>query len=225
MSPRAPDPRIRTKLIETAARLLAEEGPDALTTRRLAAEVGTSTMAVYTYFDGMEELRRAVRVEGFERLARFLDAIEPNEDAVTYVSALGGAYFVNALSNPHIYKQMFLDPPIEEKPEVGIQTLDRVVNAVAKAMEAGRFTQNDPLHVAKQCWSMTHGIVTITMAGLLTIDESIELLMDMGVNLFVGLGDEQASARRSTKTARDLLWQSMPLPANVRASESVTPAP
>ena len=42
--------------------------------RRIAGEVGTSTMAVYTYFAGMEELRREVAREGFRRLAAYLDA-------------------------------------------------------------------------------------------------------------------------------------------------------
>ncbi|MEU4325462.1 hypothetical protein [Nonomuraea dietziae] len=45
-----------------------------MTARRLAGEAGTSTMAVYTYFGGMEEVRGAVRQEGFARLAADLDA-------------------------------------------------------------------------------------------------------------------------------------------------------
>ncbi|MGH8570384.1 MAG: helix-turn-helix domain-containing protein, partial [Gammaproteobacteria bacterium] len=67
MSPRAADERVRLALIEAAARVLARDGPDALTTRRLASEVGTSTMALYTHFGGMDDLRRAVRLEWFER--------------------------------------------------------------------------------------------------------------------------------------------------------------
>ena len=203
MSPRSQDPRIRTRLLEAAARLLAEEGPDALTTRRLAAEVGTSTMAVYTYFDGMEELRRAVRAEGFERLARFLDAVEPSRDTVAYLSALGAAYFFNALSNPHMYKQMFLDPPLGDDPGVGLGTLERVAAGAGAAIEAGRFRKADPMEVAKQCWAMTHGIVTLQMAGLLTLDEAIDSLTEMGCNLFVGLGDDRSAARRSLARARD----------------------
>ena len=63
--PKTADPTVRVRLIEAAARILAEEGPGALTLRRVAAEVGTSTMAVYTHFGGMTELRRAVREQGF----------------------------------------------------------------------------------------------------------------------------------------------------------------
>ena len=150
MSPRPADPRIRAALVETAARLLADEGPGALTTRRLAAEVGTSTMAVYTYFTGMAELRHEVRVEGFARLARFLDAVEPSRDPVTYLASLGGAYFVNAIINPHMYRQMFLEPPLDDPREVGVYTLEHIVAAANAAMDAGRLRRDDAWKVGTQ---------------------------------------------------------------------------
>src|SRR5438477_232205 len=57
----APNSAVGPALIEAAARLIATEGASGLTLRRVAEEVGTSTMAVYTHFGGMPELRRAVR--------------------------------------------------------------------------------------------------------------------------------------------------------------------
>ena len=44
--PRSADPEVGAALVEAAARILAEEGPAALTTRRVATEARTSTMAV-----------------------------------------------------------------------------------------------------------------------------------------------------------------------------------
>src|SRR3954451_12412733 len=89
-------------LIDAAARLIASEGPSALTLRRVAAEVGTSTMAVYTAFGGMPELRRAVRYEGFARLARELDAVGTTRDPVADLWMLGRAYHENAIANPDL---------------------------------------------------------------------------------------------------------------------------
>src|SRR5687768_10488279 len=112
MSPKAADPKVRTSLIDAAARLLAEEGPHALTTRRLATEVGTSTMAVYTYFSGMDELRHAVRVEGFDRLAGYLERVAPDpDDPMVELRQLGAAYITNAFVNPHLYRFMFMEKP------------------------------------------------------------------------------------------------------------------
>ena len=67
MSPRQPDPRVRLQLVEAAAQLLATGGRDAVTARRVAAAVGTSTQAVYTHFGGMDELLAEIWREGFSR--------------------------------------------------------------------------------------------------------------------------------------------------------------
>jgi AcrR family transcriptional regulator len=201
MSPKAPDPRVRTALIDEAAKLLIEHGPDALTTRRLAAAVGTSTMAVYTYFRGMHDLRWAVAREGFDRLARYLEAIERTDDTVADLGALGGAYCRNAVVNPHLYRFMFLERPPGEKVEVGIETFERLVDGVARAIEAGRFKDGDPWELATQLWAATHGIITLHLSGLLTLEDAMRTLEDIALNLFVAFGDEREAASESMKKA------------------------
>lgn len=202
MSPKAPDPEVRSALIEAAARLLAEHGPDALTTRRLASEVGTSTMAVYTYFAGMEELRKEVAREGFRRLAAYLDAVPDSDDPVYDLSALGGAYFINALENYDLYRFMFLENP--EDDDVGEGTFERLVRAVQRAMDAKRFEAADPLSLATQLWVMAHGVVTLHKAGCLTIEEAIQTMSQMALNLFVGFGADEGSALASMAKAQEL---------------------
>src|SRR5687768_11101515 len=164
VTPRTADPQIRTALIDVAARLLVEEGPAALTTRRLATEVGTSTMAVYTHFAGMEQLRHELIAEGFRRLAARLDLVDATDDPVADVAVMGVAYFTNALSNPHLYRFMFSEP--REREEMGLGTFERLVQGVSRAIEAGRF-KGDATQLATQLWVTTHGIVTLELAGVL----------------------------------------------------------
>src|SRR3954468_5048474 len=102
VSPKPADPRVRSALIESAAQLLADHQP--LTIRRLAADVGTSTMAVYTHFGSMDDLRRGGCREGFARLAAHLAAVTPTSDPVADLGALGWAYCVNGLTNPNLYR-------------------------------------------------------------------------------------------------------------------------
>src|SRR5256885_199545 len=83
---------IHAALIEAAARLIANEGAAGLTLRRVADEVGTSTMAIYTHFGGMPELRRAVRLEGVARLADHLARVRESGDPVADLAVLGLAY-------------------------------------------------------------------------------------------------------------------------------------
>ena len=107
MCPRPLDPGTRTALIDIAARLISETGPAALSTRRLAAEAGTSTMAVYTYFGSMSALVREIVHEGFARLNRLFNLVEPSGDPVADLALLGRAYRHNAVSNSHVYSVMF----------------------------------------------------------------------------------------------------------------------
>src|SRR5947199_4222618 len=75
-----PAGELRTALLDAAAHLIAADGSARLTARRIAEEVGTSTMAIYTHFGGMPGLRQAVRREGFARLSARLAAVHPSDD-------------------------------------------------------------------------------------------------------------------------------------------------
>lgn len=195
MSPKPPDPAIRTALIDAAARVLVEEGPSALTTRRLATEVGTSTMAVYTYFRGMEDLKRELRLEGFARLAAFQEMTPQTDDVVADVIAQGLAYFSNAVANSHLYRFMFMEPVPEEGTEIGRQTFEGLVGAVARAVDAGRF-QGDPEAMATQLWASSHGVVSLALSGALTLEEAIQTARDIGANLMVAFGEDRETVVR-----------------------------
>ena len=73
-----------------------------VTLRALVKGTGASTMAVYTHVGGMPGLWRAVRQEGFTRLAVRLASVTRSQDPVFDLMALGGAYVANALANPHL---------------------------------------------------------------------------------------------------------------------------
>lgn len=173
------DPEIRKRLIEAAARIVKEEGSAALSTRRLAEEVGTSTMAVYTYFSGMGELQRAVRREGFDRLAQRLGEVTPSKDPLAEIAALGDAYVDVALSNPDLYRFMFMETPWEDDLATGIATFERVVQALERAKRAGRLSRGSPELVARECWVAVHGGVSLALVGMLKRDEAVRALDDL----------------------------------------------
>lgn len=211
MNPRVADQDVREELLETAARLLAHEGPTALTTRRLAAEMGTSTMVVYTHFGGMDGLRKAVRTEGFARLSCYFDSVSRTADPVADLSALGWAYCFNAMANPKLYRAVFLDSPIDEEEDaVGRAAVQRPIDTIARCIEAGRFDPAEPGSLAIQLWVASHGMITGLLAQLLTLDEVIEHFSAMGRNLFVGFGDDPEKARRSIEIAQSRMRSRVP---------------
>ena len=54
-------------MLHAAVGLLNEHGPDALQARKVAGAAGTSTMAVYTHFGGMQGLIAEVAEEGLRQ--------------------------------------------------------------------------------------------------------------------------------------------------------------
>ncbi|HEV2639937.1 MAG TPA: TetR/AcrR family transcriptional regulator [Actinocrinis sp.] len=206
VSPRQADPALAASLVEAAARLLAQEGPVALTTRRLAADVGSSTMAVYTHFGGMDDLVRAVVHEGFERLNGRMTAVGATDDPVADVAALGRAYRQNALDHRAIYTVMFGGSSLagfsltDDDRQYGRFTLEILVGGVLRCIEAGRFRQGDAQLIAHQMWIALHGLVTLELGGYLTEPYSADACFEAQVcGLMVGAGDSVEAATRSVQ--------------------------
>jgi AcrR family transcriptional regulator len=210
VSPRIADPELRARLIESAARILAEQGPLALSTRRLAAAVGTSTMAVYTHFGGMDDLVRTMVHEGFERLSERMNAVQPSADPVADVAALGAAYRANAQEHQHLYAVMFGGSNLggfaltDDDRQFGRYTLGNLVGAVTRCMEQGRFRPGDPYLVAHQMWIALHGLVTLELGGYLVEPYDADTCFESQVRgLMVGAGDEAETAANSVEAARE----------------------
>lgn len=217
MSPRRLDPNQRTALIDVAAGLISREGPAALTTRRLAAEAGTSTMAVYTYFGSMKELIRETVREGFERLARLFGRVELTDDPVADLAVLGRAYRYNALSNPHLYSVMFGGyglagfVPTEDDRQYGRYTLSRLIECTVRCVMAGRFRQDDPVLIAYQMWLAVHGTITLELGLYLDKpydgDRCFEAQL---VSLMTGAGDSLDPATASVTHSAERLTGLVP---------------
>jgi AcrR family transcriptional regulator len=210
MSPRRRDPKHRAGLVEIGARLLAQEGPQALSTRRLAAEAGTSTMAVYTYFGGMSELVRSMVHEGYARLNKYLGSVAKTADPVGDLANLGRAYRHNAQVNQHLYAVMLGGSSLggfeltAEDRQHGRYTLAAVVAAVERCMEAGRFREGDAVLVAHQMWSAMHGLVTLELGGYLIEPYTADICYEAQlVGLMVGAGDSLEAATRSVEGSRE----------------------
>lgn len=196
MSPQRQEPENRAALIDIAAKLIAESGPGALTTRNLAAEAGRSTMAVYTYFGGMTGLVREIVDEGFGRLHRYFERVEPSGDPVADMALLGRAYRHNAVTNRHVFKVMFGGSSLagfaltEEDRQHGRYTLQSVRDCAQRCVAAGRFDRDDPMLIAHNMWFAVHGVVTLEIDAYLVPPYDADLCFESQlVNVMVGAGD------------------------------------
>ncbi len=216
MSGGATAPSVRDRLVAAAVRVLTEEGPAAVQARRVTREIDASTMALYHHVGGMPELLRAVADEGFRQLGERVAAVPESADPVTDLCRMALAYREAAHQNRHLYDLMFgLSGPGGRRADPGDApatvagsavaqgAYGHIVAAVARAMRADRIRADDPAGVAAQFWTVLHGFVTLELAGQLRhVEDSLtEVLLPLGTNLLVGLGDTADRARRSARAA------------------------
>lgn len=71
-----------TRVLDTADRLLADEGAAALTTTRIAEEAGISVGSLYQWFGDKEAVIEALAVRYAEDFAHVLDDLAATEDVV-----------------------------------------------------------------------------------------------------------------------------------------------
>lgn len=154
MSPKPRATEVKDRLVDAAIRLLDDGGPEALQARKLAAEVGVSTMAVYTHFGGMAALVDEVARVGFLRLSAWLGAVTATDDPVADIFSLARTYRQAVAEQPQLFAVTFgqsapggkratlSDLTTEEGREAaqeGLEAFEHIVRATERAIEAGRF--------------------------------------------------------------------------------------
>jgi AcrR family transcriptional regulator len=206
---------LRSTLIDAAIKMLAEEGPSAVQVRSIAKAAGVSTMAVYSTFGGMPDLLRAVADQGFRTLAAAFDETPKTGDPVTDIFRQALIYREVARQNPHLYDLMFglstrgsyraieHEPNSNQHSAAYLLAYDRLVNAAGLLVKAKRVRKDDPAVIAAQLWSFVHGFIILELTGHMTqFDDSVEkVLVPLGLNMVIGLGDEPKRAEKSILAA------------------------
>jgi AcrR family transcriptional regulator len=169
---------LAVRLVDEAGRILSAEGAGALTLRRLATASGTSTMAVYTLFGDKQGLLAAMYREGFRRLGTAMtEATAGVDDPLHALAVLGITYRRAALDNPHLYDLMFGRPepsfvPDPEAQAVADAAYRPLVEAVQRCLDAGALLPGDAERIALFLWAVSHGMVSLELAGHLPGDEA-----------------------------------------------------
>jgi AcrR family transcriptional regulator len=174
------EPDVRRRLVEVAAHLVRDQGPSALSARKLAAATGTSTMAVYTHFGGMPGLVRAMVAEGFERLFARVAEVPVTDDPLADLRGAAAAYRAHALADPDLYAVMFGAATLgeyrlhQDDRALGLDAFAQIVGFMARGMAAGVLRDGDPAAVAAQWWTALHGFVMLELSRFIDIVEDAE---------------------------------------------------
>ncbi len=158
-------------LLEAAHRLLAEQGSEALTVRRIATEAGMSTMNVYSRFGGKDGVVDELYRDGFDRLFAAINSVPATDDFPTDLMAMAHAYRQFALDHPTYYKVMFRSAihdftPSDEATEVALAGLEVFVQRIRAGQERGVVRSDDSYpatEIAAWLWASCHGLVSLEL--------------------------------------------------------------
>jgi AcrR family transcriptional regulator len=158
----------RREILDVASGLLMREGPRALSMRRVAQAVGSSTMVLYTEFGAKDGLMSALLAEGFRRFAAALAAAR-GRDPWQRVRALGHAYRGFALQHPTYYALMWSPSAAELRPSAaggdGEAAFLVLQNTVTEVMTALDRPARDIEPAAMNTWALVHGFCSLELAG------------------------------------------------------------
>jgi len=161
---------LHAALLDAAGRLITDEGIEALTVRRIAAEAGSSTMGVYSRFGGKDGVVDALLSEGFAALREHMADPVLTDDPIEDLVRCARSYRDFALANPTRYQVMFATsyPDFEPSAEGmanAAASFELVCAGVQRCLDAGRVAGFDAHEIAGSVWATCHGLVSLELVA------------------------------------------------------------
>ncbi|CAA0079196.1 Uncharacterised protein [Halioglobus japonicus] len=189
---------LKAVLLDETARILRDEGEEALSLRRLAANVGVSRTAPYHHFKDKQSLLGAVAEEGFIRFNRAMKiALDEGrgKGGERIMQDYVAAYVNFAVSNSEYYDLMYGSKLWRSESlttsllSSARGTLRSEVERIQLLQDRGLIAEDlDPLRFTQVAWGMLHGISRLLIDGIYT---------------------DSAAVTPICETAADMLWQQL----------------
>lgn len=175
---------LKNSLIEAGKRILAKEGVNGLSLRKVARQAGVSHSAPYAHFTDKQALIAAISTDGFqllyEKLAETIQRYRGDPHRQLIESAW--TYIQFAVEEPDTFRIMFSEVLEREKDypafvDVSQRTFKLVEEIVASCQEAGILRAGAPDVTAVVVWGLVHGIISLVSMGQVshTILEQFDL--------------------------------------------------
>jgi AcrR family transcriptional regulator len=169
---------LKNALIQSGLEILAGEGVQGLTLRKVARRAGVSEAAPYRHFKDMEALIAAIAEQGFVQLAANLEQTEEQhaEDPRTFFYQSALTYIDFARRNPHSMRVMFRSrnpegeiefPKLQEAADDAFSYL---IDMVEYCQQAGLARAGHPLPLALSAWSTVHGLSMLLIGNCISPD-------------------------------------------------------
>jgi AcrR family transcriptional regulator len=170
MSPAPPSSR-RVQIVDAARRLLEAQGPEALSMRNVAAEIGIRAPSLYEHVADKRALESAIIAAGLrEQAAAMSEALRTSEDPLEGMTSAWRAW---AMAHPHVYRLIY------------VRDLDREDAAVAGAERAAAEVLwalcGGDVVAARVIWAFVHGMISLELSDRFPPGVDVDVLWARGL--------------------------------------------
>lgn len=188
---------LEVALTRAALELVRKHGPDHLSLRATAEQVGVSPSAVYHYFPDKDSLIHGVGKKLFEDLVQMqkeaLDKIPGNSVRAVKqrYRELGRTYFRWANKEPNLFRLMFggFCSSDEQGSYAQAEAFLMLTKTIDDLYEVGAISNKMRKYGALLSWSCVQGASTLIVEGHLP-EEAFETLLD-GLEFAIGAGNHE----------------------------------
>jgi AcrR family transcriptional regulator len=174
----------RESIVAVTRELIEREGLESVSLRRIAGLLGVTAPALYAHVNDKRDLLRAVAEGEFERLIDLLERVD-DPDPLARIRQFSRAYIEHAVSNPGLFRTMFLFPPRLSVADATGQELPAATkafeiahHAAVEAVDQGLLRSDDPLLVALTLWTGVHGAAEVLLLGFGFDQDTTAALID-----------------------------------------------
>ena len=165
------------RIARVALTILEEEGPEAVSMRRVADAVGITPMAIYHHFPSRGALLNTITDREFAKLLSFMQAHPLEGNIEARLIAVMEGYVDYSFAQPRVFDFVFSRTrqgarqfPKDFQARLS-PTLNPVADTLAMGMDKGQLKKDDVWEVAFSLWAHVHGYVMLFRAGRIDLPE------------------------------------------------------
>lgn len=179
---------LRTAMIDAAERIITEQGVEALTARRLAADLNIAVGTTYNVFRQMDDLVSEVNARTITKITGIITSVDKaNRKSDELLMAYADAYIGFVTANENTWAALFvgeIDPESESHQHNLNQTL-HLFSYIEDALRtvSPKADESEVKASARALWAAVHGMLSLvahgrhSILGLGNIRDTISVLI------------------------------------------------
>ena len=197
---------LRAAVLIRAEEMLRDKGPEALSLRELARDLGVSHAAPSRHFKDKQALLDALALGGFERLVEIIAASQDGagESFAERLGAVVRAYTEFATANAALLDLMYAikhDPEASEALGAAAQRWsDQTVGLIGEAQRRGEVREGPVERVALTVFTTVHGYASLAASAMLPPEMTEHGLDDVIAYILRGCAPDQPLVGATRRT-------------------------